>query len=201
MSVIDLSIDSDNDNHRSPRIGKKRTRHKNSITTTTKKVRKKRSRTVKKKLKRISAADRELLVEHLSIVNQSKLHNLFAQLIRTNDDVASAMVAEFPVPKLDQRCLLCGVKFDNRYPEGCVIHHEFGMGDGYDRGECPVCGDWDCCESEKCGRGCGSGHCDGTPAGDEHCYAGPHISDPNDLPEHLEDYAYDSSADDLVLCE
>ena len=193
--MIDLTVDTDKDNHCCARIGKKRTRHQN-ITPTTKKMSKKRSRTVKKKHKSISANERERLVDHLTIFNQSKLRNLFAQLIRTNDDVASAMADEFPVPKLDQRCLLCGVKFDSRYPAGCVLEHEFDQGESYDRGECPICRDWDCCNSARCDRFCGSGHCDGTPAGDEYCYAGPHISNPDDLPEHLRDYGCDSSSDD-----
>mmetsp|Transcript_91397 Transcript_91397/g.261642 ORF Transcript_91397/g.261642 Transcript_91397/m.261642 type:complete len:168 (+) Transcript_91397:56-559(+) len=138
---------------------------------------------------------RRALASNLSTFDQAKLHKVVRELIMQNDAVASRFAREFPLPKLDSTCLICETMFDHRYngPKACELECEVD-GDGYDRGECPECREWDACGCGSCRRGCGAGLCESGRwhgptlfGGVSYCYRGPHVQNREDLPEHLEE--------------
>jgi hypothetical protein len=92
-----------------------------------------------------------------------------------------------PVLAKDKRkCGICKKHYDaNRNaPTVCRMEHDF-EGEGYPRGQCPGCREWDACECGPCQK-CGAASCGDRGvvgllsrySSEKYCYCGPHTDDP-----------------------
>ena len=115
---------------------------------------------------------------------------LLAELLLETTNVTSATKMLPPIESA--HCILCHKKFDKtaNCKNSCVVKHT-GSGNGFPRGQCPRCRDWDCSDHDSCA------YCEEAISNDGgECIKG-HCSDLDDLPdEYLE-----HNENDLKSCD
>ena len=97
----------------------------------------------------------------MPLVSAASQRDFLSERILADDAFAALYAVRFPVPVANKVCLICGAQFDPRYNStlACTVEHDTENSDGYERGGCPGCRDWDgSCYCTKCSQ-CGENFC------------------------------------------
>lgn len=137
---------------------------------------------------------RHALLSSLALLEEGDVRAFLASQILASDAVASAFRERHPVPSLDWTCVICQVRYDERFNTRPVCKVACECEQAFEKGECPRCGKGD---AEECGP-CRNSYCDGAQCcgrwlGDEmegevsFCYRGPHVASRKDIPEQIDE--------------